>query len=63
MIHSLIAFLLLSLYYLFTFIFILIYGLILVIETPLVKFTREDMKKHFYNFIDLYRQLNKVKVL
>ncbi len=63
MIHSLIAFVLLSLYYLFTFIFLFVYGIILVIETPLVKFTKEDMKKHFYNFVDLYKQLNKVKVL
>lgn len=63
MIHGLIAFVLLALYYVFTFIFLFVYGLILVIETPLVKFTKEAMKKHFYNFVDLYKQLNKVKVL
>ncbi len=63
MLHSLIAFVLLSLYYVFTFIFLFVYGLILVIETPLVKFSKKEMKNHFYNFVDLYKQLNKVKVL
>lgn len=63
MVHGLIAFILLALYYIFAFIFIFVYGVILVIETPLVKFTKEDMKKHFYNFVDLFKQLKKVKIL